>query len=153
MGRVRRQDASRKVVCANRKARHDYEVLETFEAGLVLRGSEVKSLRAGQAALVDSYAEVREGEVFLVGAHIASYASASYNNHDPRRDRKLLLHAREIRRLKGRVREKGLTLVPLSLYFREGRAKVEIALARGRKAYDKRERIRVRDQAHGRGEE
>ncbi len=150
---ARRQDASRKVVCLNRKARHDYEVLETVEAGLVLRGSEVKSLRAGQAALVDSYAEVRGGEVFLVGAHIASYASASYNNHDPRRDRKLLLHAREIRRLEGRVREKGLTLVPLSLYFRDGRAKVEVALARGRKAYDKRERIRERDQARGRGDE
>lgn len=153
MAQTRRPDVSRKVVCLNRKARHDYEVLETLEAGLVLRGSEVKSLRAGQAALVDSYAEVRDGEVFLVGANIAAYASASYNNHDPRRDRKLLLHSREIRRLEGRVREKGLTLVPLSLYFREGRAKVEVALARGRKAYDKRERIRERDLAHGRGDE
>lgn len=149
---ARKQDSSRKVVCLNRKARHDYEVLETFEAGIVLRGSEVKSLRAGQAALVDSYAEVRDGEVFLVGAHIAAYASASYNNHDPRRDRKLLLHAREIRRLDGRVREKGLTLVPLSLYFREGRAKVQVALARGRRAYDKRERILERDRKRGRGE-
>lgn len=153
MAKRQRQDASRKVVCLNRKARHDYEVLETLEAGLVLRGSEVKSLRSGQAALVDSYAEVRGGEVFLVGAHIAAYSSASYNNHDPRRDRKLLLHAREIRRLDGRVREKGLTLIPLALYFRDGRAKVEIALARGRKAYDKRERIRERDRARTRGEE
>jgi len=144
---AKKQTDARKVVCQNRKARHDYEVLDRIEAGLVLVGSEVKSLRDGQAALTDAYAEVRDGEVFLVGAHIAPYANASYNNHAPKRDRKLLLHAREIHRLEGRVREKGLTLIPLCLYFRDGKAKVELALARGRKAYDKRERILARDRA------
>lgn len=141
------KDDAKKIVCQNRRARHDYEVLDTFEAGLVLRGSEVKSLREGAAQLVDSYAEVRDGELFLVGANIARYAAASYMNHDPKRPRKLLMHGREIRRLDAKVREKGLTLVPLSIYFRRGRAKVELALARGRKAYDKRERIMKRDLA------
>lgn len=138
---------ARKVICQNRKARHDYEVLETFEAGIVLRGSEVKSLRDGAAQLTDSYAEVRRGELFLVGAKISRYAAASYTNHDPERDRKLLMHAKEIRRLEAKIREKGLTLIPLSMYFKCGKAKVELALARGRKAYDKRERIMKRDLA------
>lgn len=141
------KEGSRKVVCTNRKARHDYEILETYEAGLVLLGSEVKSLREGGGSIVDAYAEVRDGEVFLVGARIATYKNASYNNHDPLRDRKLLLHASEIKRLAGKVREKGLTLIPLSIYFKNGLAKVELALARGRKQYDKRERIMKRDQA------
>lgn len=137
----------RKLVCQNRKARHDYEILSTVEAGMSLVGSEVKSLRDGNAQLVDSYAEVDKGEVFLVGAQIAQYASASYQNHDPRRRRKLLLHRREIDKLEQRVREKGLTIVPLSIYFKDGRAKVELALARGRKAYDKRDRILERDRS------
>lgn len=140
-----RQQAGRKVVAENRRARHDYELLERLEAGLVLLGSEVKSLRQGGMQLVDSHGEIVDGEVFLVGARIAPYAAASYQNHDPTRRRKLLLHRAEIRRLDGKVRQKGLTLVPLSVYFQSGRAKVEIALARGRKAYDKRERILQRD--------
>jgi SsrA-binding protein len=137
----------RKMVCQNRKARHDYEILDTFEAGMSLVGSEVKSLRDGGAQLVDSYAEVAEGEVYLVGAQIAQYAAASYQNHEPRRRRKLLMHKREITRLATKIREKGLTLVPLSIYFKEGRAKVELALARGRKSYDKRDRILERDRS------
>ncbi|MBP7125012.1 SsrA-binding protein SmpB [Myxococcota bacterium] len=144
MGRDRQQ-AGRKLVAENRRARHDYELLERLEAGIVLQGSEVKSLRQGGMQLVDSYGEIVDGEVFLVGARIAPYAAASYQNHDPTRRRKLLLHRSEIRRLDGKVRQKGLTLVPLSVYFLAGRAKVEIALARGRKAYDKRERIQQRD--------
>jgi SsrA-binding protein len=143
------KEDGRKVVCQNRKARHDYEILDTVEAGMALLGSEVKSLRGGGASLVDSFAEVRGTEVFLVGANIAQYANASYLNHEPRRSRKLLLHAREIHRLDVKVREKGLTLIPLQIYFRRGRAKVEVALARGRRAYDKRERIRQRDRARG----
>lgn len=138
---------NRKLVCQNRRARHDYEILDRYEAGMVLTGSEVKSLRDGGAALVDSYAEVRDGEVYLVGASIARYSAASYMNHEPKRARKLLLHAREIAKLDARVREKGLTLVPLAIYFLRGRAKVELGLARGRRAYDKRERIMKRDLA------
>ena len=135
----------RKVVAENRRARHDYEIIARFEAGMVLLGSEVKSLRNGGAQLVDSYAEVLRGEVFLVGANIMQYSAASYMNHEPRRRRKLLMHAAEIHRLDMKVREKGLTLIPLCVYFREGRAKIEIALAKGRKAYDKRDRILQRD--------
>ncbi len=135
----------RKIVAENRRARHDYEILDRFEAGMVLLGSEVKSLRNGGAQLVDSYVEVKDDELFLVGANIAQYAAASYQNHEPRRRRKLLMHAAEIHRLDMKVREKGLTLVPLAIYFREGRAKVEVALARGRKSYDKRDKILQRD--------
>ena len=135
----------RKIVCQNRKARHDYDIVDTVEAGLVLLGSEVKSLRAGSAQLVDAFAEVHDGEMFLVSAQIHGYAAASYQDHEPRRRRKLLLHAQEIHRLDVKVKEKGLTLIPLSIYFRKGRAKVELALARGRKEYDKRERIMKRD--------
>lgn len=134
-----------KIVCSNRKARHDYEILSTLEAGIVLKGSEVKSLRLGNAHLTDAYAEIRSNEVFLVGMHIAELPCASYLNHAPRRDRKLLLHHHEIRRLQARVQEKGLTMIPLSVYFKNGLAKVELALARGRKQYDKREKIRKRD--------
>ena len=132
--------AAQKTICENRKARHDYEILETFETGIVLTGSEVKSLRLGRAHLRDSYARVRDGEVYLYGAHIAPYQAGSAFNHEPDRPRKLLLHRREIDRLAGRVAEKGLTLVPLRLYFNErGLVKVELALARGRKLYDRRE--------------
>ncbi len=136
----------RKLVATNRKARFEYEILETVEAGIALLGPEVKSLRAGKANLADAYAVVRRGEVFLVGAHVSPYAQASRENPDPRRERKLLLHRAEIARLAGKVAERGLTLVPLGLYFREGRAKVELALARGRRRYDKREAIRRREQ-------
>ena len=134
-----------RLVAENRRARHDYELLERVEAGLVLTGTEVKSLREGRASLARAYAEIRDGEAWLVGAHIASYASAGYATHDPDRDRKLLLHRREIDRLAGRVAERGLTLVPTRLYFKDGRAKVEIALARGKEKRDKRRDIAKRE--------
>jgi SsrA-binding protein len=138
--------AEKKVVASHRRARHDYEILDSFEAGLVLRGPEVKSLRAGRANLADAYAILRRGEVFLVNAHISPYAQASRENPDPRRERKLLLHRAEIARLQGRVEERGLTLVPLEIYFAKGRAKVRLGLARGRRRYDKREAIREREE-------
>lgn len=131
-----------KDICVNRRARHDYFIEETYEAGLVLQGSEVKSLRAGKANLSDSYARVMRGECILLNAHISPYDAASSFNHEPTRTRKLLLHKREILRLSGKVREKGLTLVALRLYFKNGRAKVELGLARGKKLYDKRETLR-----------
>lgn len=134
-----------KVVCVNRRARHDYVIEETHEAGLVLTGSEVKSLREGRANLKDSYARVDRGEAFLLNAHISHYPAAHHFNHDPTRTRKLLMHKREILRLMGKVQEKGLTLVPLRLYFKDGHAKVELALARGKKLYDKRSAIRERE--------
>jgi len=136
----------RKLVATHRKARFEYEILETVEAGIALLGPEVKSLRAGNASLADAYAVVRRDEVWLVGAHISPYAQASRENPDPRRERKLLLHRAEIDRLSGRVAERGLTLVPLQLYFRDGRAKVELALARGRRRHDKRDAIREREE-------
>lgn len=136
--------AGRKVVATNRKARHDYEILDTFECGIVLRGSEVKSLRDAQVQLKDAYADIRDGEVWLERAHIAPYSFASGGGHDPERPRKLLLHRREIDRLIGKVNEVGLTLVPLQIYFQGGKAKVELALAKGRRAYDKRQKIRER---------
>jgi SsrA-binding protein len=135
-----------KIVATNRRARFDYEILETFEAGLALLGPEVKSLRAGKANLSDAYATFRRGEVYLVNAHISPYPQAGRENPEPRRERKLLLHRAEISRLVGRVGERGLTLVPLSLYFKNGRAKVELGLARGKRRYDKRESIRRREQ-------
>lgn len=131
-----------KVICVNRKARHDYFIEETYEAGLVLQGSEVKSLRDGKANLVDSYARIIRGECLLLNAHINPYDAANRNNHEPTRTRKLLLHKLEIRRLSARVRERGLTLVALKLYFKGSRAKVELGLARGKKLYDKRETLR-----------
>jgi SsrA-binding protein len=134
-----------KLVVENRKARHDYHFLERFEAGLALTGSEVKSLREGRASLQQAYADVREGEAWLVGAHIDTYDQAGIANHEPDRDRKLLLHRREIDSLYGKVREKGLTLVPVRLYFKDGRAKVEIALARGKDVRDKRRDIAKRE--------
>ncbi|HHY36713.1 MAG TPA: SsrA-binding protein SmpB [Firmicutes bacterium] len=133
-------------VINNRKARHDYHILETMEAGIALQGSEVKSLRQGKANLRDAYARVDRGEVFLYNVHISPYDKASYFNHEAKRPRKLLLHKREINRLLGAVREKGLTLVPLKIYFnRRGLAKVELALARGKQKYDKREAMARRD--------
>jgi SsrA-binding protein len=135
-----------KVVATNRRARHDYEVLETMEAGVALVGTEVKSLRAGHVQLKDSYARIDGGEVWLVGVHVAPYAQADgFGGHDPERPRKLLLHRPEIDRLTGRTQQQALTLVPLSIYFRDGRAKVELALARGRKQHDRRQAIAERD--------
>jgi SsrA-binding protein len=134
-----------KVIATNRKARHDYHIEDTIEAGLVLTGSEIKSIRAGQVSLRESYATVRNDEMWLVNAHIASYQQASYTNHEPRRDRKLLLHRREINRLIGKLQEKGLTLIPLRIYLKDSRAKVELGLARGKKLYDKRQTLRERD--------
>jgi SsrA-binding protein len=131
-----------KLVCVNRQARHNYFIDETYEAGLVLVGSEVKSLRDGKANLVDSYAQIRHGEAFLINAHISPYAGANQFNHEPTRIRKLLLHGREIERLTGKTKERGLTLIPLKLYFKGGRAKIELGLARGKKLYDKRETLR-----------
>lgn len=140
------QDKTRKLVATNRRARFEYEVLDTYEAGLVLRGPEVKSLRAGKASLSDAYAVVRRGEAYLVNAHISPYEEAGRENADPRRERKLLMHRAEIARLSGDVSERGFTIVPLSLYFKDGRAKVELALARGKKLHDKRETIRRREE-------
>ena len=134
-----------KLVVDNRRARHEYHLLERLEAGLVLTGTEVKSLRAGRAHLRNAYGDVRDGEVWLVGAHISEYEQGNAANHDPDRDRKLLLHRREIASLIGKVREKGLTLVPTRLYFKDGRAKVELAVARGKEARDKRRDIARRE--------
>ena len=133
-----------KVIATNRKARHDYLIEDTLEAGLVLMGSEIKSIRAGQVNLRDSYASFRDGELWLVNAHISPYKQSSYHNHEPRRERKLLLHRREINRLLGKLQEKGLTLVPLRLYLKNSLAKVELGLARGKKSYDKRQTLRER---------
>ncbi|MFO7293092.1 MAG: SsrA-binding protein SmpB [Actinomycetes bacterium] len=134
-----------KVVATNRRARHDYEIIDDFEAGIVLTGSEVKSLRAGKANLKDSFAHVRDGEVWLVGAYIAPYSFSREGGHDPERTRKLLLHRREIDRIAGTLAEKGLTLVPMRLYFKDGKAKVQIGLARGKRTVDKRADIKKRE--------
>lgn len=133
-------------ICENRRARHDYHVSDRVEAGLVLRGSEVKSLRGGNASLTDSYAVIDRGEAWLVACHIAEYPWATTENHAPRRRRKLLLHAREIHRFGVKLNERGYTLVPLRLYFRDAHVKVELGLARGKRSYDKRETIKQRDQ-------
>jgi SsrA-binding protein len=134
-----------KLIATNRRARHEYHLLERLEAGLVLTGTEVKSLRQGQATIDRAYADVRDGQVWLVGAHISPYEQASLGSHDPDRDRKLLLHRKEIASLIGKVKERGLTLVPTQLYFKNGRAKVELALARGKEQRDKRRDIAKRD--------
>jgi len=131
----------RKVIATNRKARHEYTIIETSEAGIELRGSEVKSLRAAKAQLVDAYASIDDGQIFLRQLHISPYDAASYDNHDPTRTRRLLMHKSEIRRLKSKLEEKGLTMVPLSLYFSKGKVKVELALVRGRREYDKRDKL------------
>jgi len=137
----------RKLVAANKKARYDYHLEDTFEAGMVLLGTEVKSLRAGRASLVDGYAFLRDGEVWLAGVHIPEYTEGTWTNHEPRRERKLLLHSEQIAKLMGKTRESGATIVPLALYFKDGKAKVEIALAHGKKSYDKRQALAARDAA------
>lgn len=136
-----------KVVATNRKARHEYFLEDTYEAGLSLRGTEIKSIRAGQVSLKEAHIEVDDSEAWLVNAHIAPYQSAGQFNHEPRRRRRLLLHKREINRLYDRVRQKGYTIVPLRLYLKRGKAKLEIALARGKRKYDKRKEISERDAA------
>ena len=136
-----------KVIAENRKARHEYHLLERYEAGLVLTGTEVKSLREGGASLQQAYADVRDGEAWLIGAHIAEYGQGNVFNHEPDRDRKLLLHRKEIASVYGKVRERGLTLVPTRLYFKDGKVKVELALARGKEQRDKRRDIAKRDAA------
>ena len=138
-------ESGRKIICVNRRARFDYTISETVEAGLVLQGTEVKSLRDGKADLRDAYADIQEGEVFLLHAHIDQYEQANRFNHDPIRPRKLLLHKREIQRLIGKTQERGLTLIPTRIYFSRGKAKVELGLCRGKKLYDKREAIAERD--------
>ncbi|HEU0090197.1 MAG TPA: SsrA-binding protein SmpB [Pseudonocardiaceae bacterium] len=139
------KEQGRKVIVSNRKARHDYSILDTYEAGIVLTGTEVKSLRAGRASLADAFASVEDGEVWLRGVHIPEYDQGSWTNHEPRRPRKLLLHRKEILRLIGKTRESGLSLVPLSMYFADGKVKVQIALARGKRSYDKRTDLAKRD--------
>ena len=137
--------AAQRDIAVNRRARHDYFIEESVEAGVVLTGSEVKSLRAGKAQLKESYAQIKQSEIWLLNAHISEYSPSAQFGHEPARARKLLLHRREIDRLTGKVKEQGLTLVPLRLYFKHGRAKVELGLARGKKLYDKRESIKERE--------
>ncbi len=139
------KESGRRVIVSNRKARHNYTVLDTYEAGLVLTGTEVKSLRAGRASLAEAFATVDDGEVWLRNLHVPEYDQGSWTNHEPRRPRKLLLHRAEIERLIGKTQEGGLTLVPLQLYFRDGKVKVELALARGKRNYDKRADLAKRD--------
>ncbi|NIR52567.1 SsrA-binding protein SmpB [candidate division KSB1 bacterium] len=134
-----------KIITTNRKARHEYHILDRIEAGIALLGTEVKSLRDGRANLKDSYAAVRNGEMYLYNAHISPYSHGNINNHDPLRERKLLLHKKEISRLTGKIQERGLTVVPLKLYFKQGKVKVELALVKGKKTYDKRHDIAKRD--------
>ena len=136
------KERGQKVVASNRKARHDYNILDVYEAGLVLTGPEVKSLRAGRASLIDGFGSIENGEAWLENVHIPEYTQATWNNHPARRRRKMLLHGHEIYKLQGKIKESGLTLVPLSIYFRDGRAKVEIALARGKREYDKRQTLK-----------
>jgi SsrA-binding protein len=150
------REQGRRLVAQNKKARHDYHIEDTWEAGLVLQGTEVKSLRAGRASLVDGFAEVDDHEVWLLGVHIPEYTQGTWTNHAARRKRKLLLNRSEIAKIERKITDKGYTLVPLQLYFKDGRAKVEIALARGKKAFDKRHTIaerqanREKEQALGR---
>jgi SsrA-binding protein len=136
-----------RLVCQNKKAYHDYHIVETLEAGIVLLGTEVKSLREGRANLKDSYARVKKGEVYLYGLHISPYTHASYNNHEPERIRKLLLHNSEIKKLVVKTQERGFSLIPLKIYFSKGLVKVELALAHGKKLYDKRESIKKKEEA------
>jgi SsrA-binding protein len=139
------REKSQRVVADNRKALHDYTVIETFEAGVALLGTEVKSIRGGSVNLRDSYARIDRGEIWLLNLHIGPYSHAGYATHEDRRQRKLLLHAHEIRKLTGKVAEKGLTLVPLQMYFKNGRVKLALALAKGKQAHDKRETIKRRE--------
>lgn len=139
------KEVGRKVIAQNKKARHDYSIEDTFECGLVLMGTEVKSLRLGRASLIDGFAMVEDGELWLSGVHIPEYTQGTWTNHAPRRIRKLLVHKAELTRLTAKLKGSGNTLVPLSLYFKDGKAKVEIAIARGKKAHDKREAIKTRE--------
>jgi SsrA-binding protein len=139
------REQGRKLIAQNKKARHDYSIEDVYEAGIVLVGTEVKSLRAGRASLTDGFATLDDGEVWLRGIHIPEYTMGTWTNHEPRRARKLLLKKDEIRRIASRTKDTGVTLIPLALYFQDGYAKVEIAVARGRKAYDKRQAIAERD--------
>jgi SsrA-binding protein len=139
------RETGRKMIAQNRKARHDYAILDTYEAGVVLTGTEVKSLRLGRASLVDGFATIDDGEIFLRNVHIPEYLQGSWTNHEPRRTRKLLMHRGEILRLVGKTKESGLTLVPLALYFSAGKVKVELALAKGKHSYDKRQDLAKRD--------
>jgi len=141
------KERGRKVIAQNRKARHDYAIEDVFEAGMVLVGTEVKSLRAGRASLVDGYAFVDAGEVWLKGVHIPEYDEGSWTNHEPTRARKLLLNRNEISKIANKLKESGLTLIPLSMYFLDGKAKIEIGVARGRKNYDKRQALAAKDAA------
>ncbi len=138
------REQGRKLVAQNKKARHDYHIEDVYEAGLVLTGTEVKSLRAGRASLVDGFAVLKDGEAWLQNVHIPEYDQGTWTNHEPRRPRKLLLHRQEISKLVGKTKESGLTLVPLALYFKDGKAKVEIALARGKRTFDKRQALAER---------
>ncbi|MFC1835849.1 SsrA-binding protein SmpB [Thermodesulfobacteriota bacterium] len=135
-----------KIICKNRKARFNFHIEDTMEAGISLLGSEVKSLRNGKANLIDAYGKIRNGEVFLVEAHISHYSHANLENHEPRRERKLLLHRRQIKKLVGKVAERGFSLIPLKLYFKRGKVKVDLALAKGKKAYDKRDALKKKDE-------
>ncbi|MFD0556029.1 SsrA-binding protein [Stackebrandtia endophytica] len=139
------RETGTKLITSNRRARHDYEILDTYEAGIVLTGTEVKSLRTGRASLADAYADLHNGELRIHGVHIAEYSHGTWTNHAPRRIRKLLLHRGEIDKLTGKLTESGLTLVPLSMYFKNGWAKIELGLARGKRTYDKRQAIAKRD--------
>lgn len=140
-----KKDKAIKIVCQNKQARRNFFIDDTYEAGMVLVGTEVKALREGRANLTDSYAAVKEDEVFLHDMHISPYSHGNRYNHEPRRKRKLLLHRREIRRIYGKTREKGFTLIPLKVYFKNGKAKVEIGIGKGKKLYDKREDLKRRD--------
>lgn len=138
------KEQGRKLIASNKKARYEYAIEDTFEAGMMLTGTEVKSLRAGRASLIDGYAAIKDGEVWLHGVHISEYTEGTWNNHEPRRPRKLLLHGHEIDKLIQKTKEKGFTIVPLSLYFKDGKAKVEIGVARGKKIHDKRQALAER---------
>lgn len=138
------KETGRRLIASNRKARHDFRIEDTYEAGIVLQGTEVKSLRAGRASLVDAFADIDRGEMYLHQLHIATYTQGTWTNHEPRRRRKLLLHREEIDKIEAKVKEKGYTLVPLQMYFVDGRAKVEIGLAKGKKTWDKRQAIAER---------
>ena len=135
------KEKGQKLIAQNKKARHDYSILDTYECGIVLTGTEVKSLRAGRASLVDGFVMIENGELWMHGVHIPEYTEGTWTNHTPRRKRKLLVHREEIRKLSGKMKDSGTTLVPLQLYFKDGRAKVEIALAKGKKAHDKRDSL------------
>ena len=135
------KETGQKLIAQNKKARHDYSILDTYECGIVLTGTEVKSLRAGRASLVDGFVMIENGELWMHGVHIPEYTEGTWTNHTPRRKRKLLVHREEIRKLSGKMKDSGTTLVPLQLYFKDGRAKVEIALAKGKKAHDKRDSL------------